>query len=127
MDEDDFIKLESGLIDAMKVGDVGALDEMLHDDLLFAIPNGQTVTKEMDLGNFKQGFIVLDELTLEDAVVSLIGDNAIIASLIYLAGKFHDQPFQGHFKYLRIWKSFDDRWKVIGGAGIHIQPPNSSS
>ena len=119
--KDLIIQLESQLKKAMIAGDISTLDNLLHDDLLFVIPNGQTVTKAMDLQNFKQGLINLVEISIQELDVNIIGDNAIVSIQINMVGCFNDQPFQGDFKYIRIWKKIDDTWKVIGGAGLSHQ------
>jgi ketosteroid isomerase-like protein len=117
---------ELRLIESMENGDVDTLQDMLHDDLLFAIPSGQTVSKEIDLGHFRSGAIKLAEIAVEDSQVQIIGDNAIVSTLVRMAGSFQAQPFQGTFRYLRVWKSFGGTWKVIGGAGIHLPPAGTT-
>ena len=55
MTAEEIITIENQLIEAIKTSDVTLLDNMLHDDLLFIAPNGQTVTKEMDLASHRSG------------------------------------------------------------------------
>ncbi len=112
---------EERLLNAMKNGNVEVVDELLHDDLLFVIPTGQTVTKEADLENMKSGILKIDDLASSELEVSVIGDNAITSVLVDLKGSYAGHPINGKFKYLRNWKRFDSTWKVIGGAGIEIK------
>ena len=120
IDKNQILRLESDLAEAMKNGDVNQLNNLLHEDLLFTIPNGQTITKEMDLNNFKNNLIKIDEILIEEIKTSIISDNVIVSSRIKMNGSFNKEPFGGKFKYLRVWKSFNGEWKVIGGAGLNL-------
>jgi hypothetical protein len=119
-DTEFLLNLENELIESMRIGDIQKLDDFLHNDLLFAIPNGETVTKEMDLNNFKKNLIKIDLIELVESESVVIEDNGIVCGKINMKGSFNEEPFEGTFKYLRVWKSFGENWKVIGGAGIHL-------
>lgn len=112
--------LEDELLGAMKKGDINQIAELLHDDLLFVIPTGQTVTKQIDLANYESGKLKIDEISATDHEVSVIGDTAVVSVIINLEGVFAEQPIKGKFKYLRVWKRFEEKWQVIGGAGIAL-------
>ncbi len=55
MKKEEIIEIENKLIQAIKTSDIKLLDQTLHDELLFIAPNGQAVTKEMDLASHKVG------------------------------------------------------------------------
>ncbi|MCG8328026.1 MAG: nuclear transport factor 2 family protein [Chitinophagales bacterium] len=118
--KDQIVALEKRLLEAMKNSDIDALDELLHDDLLFVIPTGQTVTKQMDLANLQSGNLKIEVISSSEQEISLIHDNAIVSVVISLKGNYLDNPIDGQFKYIRTWKLFNEGWKVIGGAGIQI-------
>lgn len=120
IDKGQIVEAEIKLLEAMKTGDITSLNDMLHDDLLFVIPTGQTVTKEMDLSNLKSGKLKIDEISSSQQEISIIGDNAIVSVNITLKGNYLDQPINGTFKYIRTWKLFNNKWQVIDGAGIQL-------
>jgi hypothetical protein len=37
-----------------------------------------------------------------------------------MKGKFLTGEFEGRFRYIRVWKSFGNSWKVIAGSGTQI-------
>ncbi len=116
----EILNAEKKLLEAMKVGDTETLDALFHDDLLFVIPTGQTVTKEMDLSNFKSGNLKIEMISSSEPEVSIIGDNAIASVRIDMKGHFIDHPIDGSYTYTRTWKRIHDQWKVIGGAGVRL-------
>lgn len=111
---------ETKLLEAMKTGNIQVLDELIHDDLVFNIPTGQTITKEMDIENYKSGILKISDLTVIDQMIKSTDDISIVTVIIHLKGKYGEQIIDGKFRYLRIWKLFDNSWKIIAGSGFQI-------
>lgn len=108
--------LESELISAMKASDMTTLDKLLHDDLLLITPEGQTITKKMDMDSYRAGNMVVEVFISNSDFINIFEDTAISISTVEKKGKMLNQPIEGFFKYIRVWKSDDDNWKVIGGS-----------
>lgn len=121
MTEAQILHYENRLLAAMKSKDLETLHELLHDDLLFVIPNGQIITKAIDLENFEKGLLQLESIEGSHHRINLIGDTAVSTVQVRMKGTFADQAIDGTFQYIRIWKQFDDGCKVIGGSGIQLQ------
>ncbi|MFD2940885.1 nuclear transport factor 2 family protein [Flavobacterium notoginsengisoli] len=77
------INAEIGLLTAVKSSDVLVLEKMLHDDLLFNLPDGQTITKEFDLNSYRSGKMKID--SLEASIKLLIS----LMMLLWLLLPFH--------------------------------------
>ena len=112
---------EQSLLDAMKSSDVDRLDELLHDDLLFNGPNGETATKAMDLKNYRSGGIHIRTAESSDLLLSAIGDDVVVAVTVRLVGNYTGQEIDANFRYLRVWKLFGTSWKVIAGSVIPLR------
>lgn len=111
---------ENRIIEAMRNHDVKVLEELLHEDLLFVIPNGSLITKAIDIDNFKSGNVHIESISTNNQTIQLIDENAVVSVRIDLKGTFLNQPFQGTFRYLRVWKLIERKWKVIAGSGVQI-------
>ena len=114
------LEVEKQLLEAMKTSDIKTLDELLHDDLLFVLPSGEVITKEMDLATHKSGNLVFEEITSSIDSIKQIGENVVVTLSLKIAGKMLEQHFEGNFRYLRVWKMFDNQLKVIAGSGVAI-------
>lgn len=114
------LKVEHQLISAMKNCDVNQLDALLHEDLFFIIPSGQTITKAGDIENYRSGNMKLTEIHGSDQQIKLFGDTAVVALVVKMEGSFLDHPLDGNYKIIRVWKSFDNCWKVIAGSSTVI-------
>jgi len=111
---------ESDLVEAMKTSNVELLDTLLHDDLLFNGPNGETASKAMDLKNYRSGNINLHTGESSDLMLSSIGDVVVVAVTVEIKGNYLGQDVDGRFRYLRVWKLFESRWKVIAGSVVAL-------
>src|SRR5438270_693675 len=109
--KEQIIESEKRLLAAFQNNDTKILDELLHEDLLFVIPTGQTITKVMDLENMRSGNMHVHSVSSSEQQINLIGDNAIVSVLIELKGKYLEHPIDGKFRYIRVWKVINNTWK----------------
>ena len=109
---------ERRLIAAMIISNVDELDQLLHDDLLFITPDGQTITKTMDLDSHRARSMVIDEFIPTIESIKLFDETAVVTLQVRASGKMLGEPISGTFRYLRVWKQFEDSLKVIGGCCI---------
>lgn len=115
------VNAEIELLTAMKNADLPTLESVLHDDLLFNLPDGQTITKEFDLNTYRSGKIQIEVLEASDQIISVINDSAVVAVTILLKGNFNHNPVSGTFRYIRVWKQFEENLKVIAGSCTQLQ------
>jgi len=118
--KNDILDLENQLYEAMKSGNVEVLDSLLHNDLLFIVPSGETITKEMDLETYRNGNLKITELTPHVEQLNIIDDLAVITLKMNLKGSYNNQPIEAQYRYIRFWKNFSDGIKVVGGSGASI-------
>ena len=121
MKTEDVVNAEIELLTAIKKADVLALENILHDDLLFNLPDGNTITKEFDLASYRSGKMKVDALEAADQIINLIDDTAVVAVTVSLKGSFDNNPINGVFRYIRVWKQFGESLKVIAGSCIQLE------
>lgn len=120
--EAEIVARENALLQAVLTNDVELLDDVLHDELLFNGPDGQTGTKAQDLANYRSGGIQLRRADASDRLVSAIGDAVVVAVTVALAGSYLGASVDGRFRYLRVWKRVGGAWRVIAGSVVAMQP-----
>ena len=118
--EAEIVQRENALLTAVTTNDVALLDDLLHDDLLFNGPDGRTGTKAEDLANYRSGGIHLTRAEARDRLVSVIGDDVVVAVTVTLEGSYLGFQVDGSYRYLRVWKNVDGAWRVIGGSVVAI-------
>ncbi|MCR4033004.1 MULTISPECIES: nuclear transport factor 2 family protein [Flavobacterium] len=114
------INAEIELLTAIKKSDVMALETILHDDLLFNMPDGQTITKDFDLNSYRSGKMKIDFLEACDQIVNIIESTAVVTVTVSLKGTYDNNPINGVFKYIRVWKKIGKNLKVIAGSCVQL-------
>ena len=114
------VNAENELLSAIKNADILVLQRLLHDDLLFNLPNGETITKEMDLNGYRSGKMEIDVIETSNQLINIIEDFAVVCVSVLLKGTFDNLPLDGNFRYVRVWKHFDKSLKVIAGSCVAL-------
>ncbi len=112
--------VEAQLLTAMKNADIEQLNALLHDDLLFNIPGGQTFTKSMDMASYQSGEMQIDELVTGDVQVRDMENTVVVVTTIHMKGQYKDYKINDNYRFLRVWKLFGTQWKVIAGSSNPI-------
>ena len=117
MADEDIAALEAALRAAQIASDVDALAQLVSDDLLFTGPTGELATKAEDLAAHRDGVVRIAVHEPRDMRVRRIGERvAIVALLTRLAGTYAGQPFDGSYRYTRVWaREADGAWRIAGG------------
>lgn len=121
MEVNAIVNAEIELLAAIKNADALALEKFLHDDLLFNLPDGQTITKEFDLNLYRSGKMKIHVLDASDQIIKVIDDTAVVGVTVLLRGKYDNKPLDGIFRYSRVWKKFDESLKVIAGSCVQMK------
>jgi hypothetical protein len=111
---------EQKLFLAIQQSDVQMLDELIHDDLLFNIPTGQTGTKAMDLDAYASGNMRVQSAVPSDYTINIIDNVAVVCVTVALKAEFFGQPVDSTFRYNRVWLNIGKQWKIISGSCIQM-------
>ncbi len=110
---DAVVELEERLERAMRTSDIPVLDELLADNLLFTNHQGLVVTKQEDLEVHRSGLLKLDSLVASDRSIRPLGNVAVVAVQVQLAGRYANSHFEGKFRYTRVWALQGVRWRIV--------------
>lgn len=112
--EAEIVEAEDRLTRAMLNCDVGALDDLLANDLIFTNHLGQVVGKDDDLAAHQFGVLKIHELIPSQQRIHAIGDAAIVSVRVQLKGTYSGHPANGLFRFTRVWTlSRDKQWQVV--------------
>ncbi|HYG15325.1 MAG TPA: nuclear transport factor 2 family protein [Bacteroidia bacterium] len=114
------VQTEDRLLAAMIAHDITILDALLHDDLLFLTPDGQTITKAMDLEAYRSGAMVIEKIERTMEGINIIDDTAVVTLVLDTKGAMLDQPIEGRFKYIMVWKLINGQMRVVGGGCVGV-------
>ena len=111
----DIERQEERLRLAMLSSDVTELDRLSSGRLLFVTPDDANVGKEADLEAHRSGLIRITALTGRESRIEMFGVNAVVNAELKMAGSFAGSPFEGRFRYTRVWHEEGAETKVVAG------------
>ena len=114
------IECEKKLLEAFVTCNTEALDELLHDEVVFVIPNGNVINKARVLHNHRSGNATMFAVSTTDLVAHTVDRCAVVSMVLHLDGEYFDQVVHRKFRYLRVWEVFDGKWKVISVSGVPL-------
>lgn len=113
---------EEQLRQAMLSSDVGALEQLISDDLVFTNHFGQLLTKEADLETHRAGVLRFSMLEPSERLLKIDGEIAIASVRMKLSGIYGGVPFAADVRYTRIWRrNVEGRWQVAVGHSSPVQ------
>lgn len=113
----EIVACEARVRAAQLTGDVGVLDRLISEDLLFTGPDGQLGTKAEDLAAHGSGLVRFLAHEPEELRVRHVGNDVAVTALrARLTVEMGGRVVSGTYRYTRIWAREDgSSWRVVGG------------
>ncbi|GAA1673445.1 hypothetical protein GCM10009830_19690 [Glycomyces endophyticus] len=111
---------EAALQRAQLASDVGALEALLHPDVVYVAPDGAEYGKAQDLESHASGQLRLTSLEQLRSTARQFGQAGVTRTRVKIAGLAGGEPFAAEMVYTRTWLFLDGRWQVVQahGAGV---------
>jgi ketosteroid isomerase-like protein len=107
-------ELERRLRDAMRGSDLGELDALLADELIFTDHLGGLWRKADDMAAHRTGAIKVREVNASEERVMVLGGVAIVSVRLAISGTFGGREASGQFRFTRVWaQAGEGRWRVV--------------
>ena len=121
-------EMEARLRLAQLAGDVGALDALIADELLFAGPDGRLATKADDIAAHGAGVVRFRAHEPEELRVRRVGPDAAVASLqARLEVDVEGVTVRGTYRYMRVWaREGGADWRVVAGQVGAVAPTGAN-
>jgi ketosteroid isomerase-like protein len=120
------VALEQQWRQATLDADVPFMDRMLSDDYIGINANGEVLTKNQMLDRMRERKLVITSFETADRKIKLLGNIAIVTSLVRLNGTSDGDPLQGDFRYTRVYQRMSGGiWKVTNfevTPSRHLEP-----
>src|SRR5690348_11963504 len=113
---DEIRAVEQQLQQAMINNDIRALEQLIHDDLIFIDVEGNVQGKRNDIESHASGAVIQTAVEFVEApVMQLHGETAVVAVKAYVKVQLQGNPVEALCRYLRVWLFQDNRWQILSG------------
>src|SRR5262249_42799753 len=118
--EQELTKLERRWIEAMTLGDTGALNQIMAGDYLSTNQDGTVSNKAQLIEEAKQGRFKDASFTSKEALVRVYGNTAVITSSDVIQGRIGGQAVNSELRHTSIWVKRQGQWQIIGWQGTPV-------
>ncbi len=105
---------------AVRAGDVGGLDRLLDDRVVYTGPDGRSLTKGEDLEAHRSRALAVEVFEQEELHVTVVGTTGVTRVLARLVGTAAGEPFGVRFRYTRTWVHGDGGWRVLAAHASQV-------
>jgi hypothetical protein len=120
--ESQVLQAEERLRQAMLTNDVGALDELIANDLLFTSHLGQLASKADDLAAHRRRLLRVTQIEPSEWRIMLKNGFAIVSVKMHLVGFYQGAPIDQYMRYTRVWAPGPDGGlQIIAGHMGEVQ------
>ncbi len=107
------ISAEQARFDAQIARDVGALDDLLHEELYYLHSNGLAESKSDFIASVTSGKIEYLEMAPQDHQYRRYGKTAILSGLVEVAGNYQGTPFSLGLYYTSVYLKKRGQWVLV--------------
>ena len=112
-DENAVIAAEAARYAAMIAGDVGALEALLDEDLVYSHSNGSRDSRETYLKKFTDGYFVYHRVDAPVERLLIIGDCAVLAGQMNAEVSVGDEKRSLSNGCLAVYRRANGQWKLV--------------
>ena len=101
-------------------GDADGLDTLLADDWMLTHSDGRTQTKAEYLDQLRTGSRTNQGIENRDVALRRYGDTAVVTGTSVQGGVTDGKPWEGQFRFTRVWVQRDGRWQMVASHSSRI-------
>ena len=111
--QEELLRLEKELAQAVVKSDADAVGRFLSDDWIIVDPDGGIVDKPRFLGVIRSGALSHEMMESDDVRVRIYENTAVVTALTTTKGRFMGQDFTSCERATDIFVKQDDRWRCV--------------
>ena len=112
-DQDMLMQLERDWDAAFHRGDVAFVETVLAEEFLATYPDGTRGDRMKELANVAAFDQHIDSSTLDDFIIRIYGDTAVVRFTQHLVGPIQGKPVELVFQYIDVFVYRDGRWQCV--------------
>jgi uncharacterized protein (TIGR02246 family) len=126
--EQTILKLEQDWANALKTGDVAAIERIEADDYTFTDPEGKVSGKAEDIADLKSGDFKAQSMDLKDMKVRVLDDDAaVVTGVMDLKATQKGKDISGQYRFTDVFAKRNGRWQPVASQGTRIAAQQASA
>jgi ketosteroid isomerase-like protein len=107
------LEMEHEQDEAIRTGDLAALDRIYADDIAYTLGNGEMVTKAEHLANFRSGQRKFDSFKHENVRIHVYGDTVVLTALSTSVLHYKGVLSEGPRQITHVYVKQNGQWRLV--------------
>ena len=105
--------LEQRWTDAYRNADIATIDQLLTDDFIITVEDGNTYSKAGYIAHAKDPKTKVQVAEISDVKVRMHGDTAVVTGAYHEKGTSSGKPYELHDRLTDVWQNTGGTWRLI--------------
>lgn len=119
-DQDVLIELERQWDAAFQRQDAGFIESVLAEEFIATYGDGTRGDKAKELALAREFNQQVDSRRLDDFIVKVYRDTAVVWFTQYLVGPVKGKPTEVQYQYMDVWVIRDGRWQAVASQSTRV-------
>jgi ketosteroid isomerase-like protein len=107
------IDLDRQRMEAMAKKDLGKLNELIADDLIYTHSSARLDTKQSLIGNMESGSTVYTSVVPSDVKAQDLGDTVVLTGSCKISVMSGGKPNSFGVRFTDVWANKNGRWQMV--------------
>jgi ketosteroid isomerase-like protein len=118
--EQELIRIEQQMTDALLKGDATANERYLAEGYVFTAPDGTVQDKARAVADVKSGDLKFQSSKLDDIKVRVYGDTAVVTYGSTDNGTYKGKDISGKYRWTDVFVKRNGKWQIVSGQGTPV-------
>jgi len=111
----DLIELENRFNEALVRTDVGAIEDIEANDLVFTDAAGMVTSKADEIRSMRSGEVKFESIKMTDTRVKDFGSVGVVTGSLLEKAHYKNTDISGTYRFTDVWAKRDGKWQHVAG------------
>jgi ketosteroid isomerase-like protein len=119
----ELIELENRFNEALVRADIGVIEEIEADDLIFIDATGAVTSKAEEIHSIKSGEVKFASIKMTDTHVQDYGDVGVVTGSLAEKAQYKNSDISGMYRFTDVWAKRNGKWGHVAGQETLVSTP----
>ena len=111
----ELIELENRFSEALVRADIGVIEEIEANDLIFTDAAGLVTSKADEIQSLKSGEVKFTSIKMTDTRVQDYGNVAVVTGSLSEKAQYKNTDISGTYRFTDVWARRNGKWEHVAG------------
>jgi ketosteroid isomerase-like protein len=119
----ELIELENRFNEALVRADIGVIEEIEANDLIFTDATGAVTSKAEEIQSIKSGEVKFASIKMTDTHVQGYGNVGVVTGSLAEKAQYKNSDISGMYRFTDVWAKRNGKWEHVAGQETLVSTP----